>query len=261
MNLFYRTIGKGQPLVILHGLYGMSDNWISIARQLEHKFTIWIPDLRNHGRSPHANTHTYADLAHDVFTFITVHKIQHPILLGHSMGGKAAMTLVHNYPGIIKHLIVADIAPVNYSAFSNHDAHQHKNIINSLLSIELKQIHKREDVDRLLAKTIHNRALRAFLSKNLQRDEQHNFFWLLNLPVIMRFLPHIIDGFDNWEQVQISDLPVTFLRGENSFYIYDSIIPLIHNIFTRAEIITIPHAGHWLHAENPQAILNFLNSL
>ncbi|MCE1200111.1 MAG: alpha/beta fold hydrolase, partial [Marinilabiliales bacterium] len=112
MILHYRKYGEGNPnLVILHGLYGASDNWISIARKLENHYTIWLPDLRNHGSSPHLPTHTYRDLVQDVADFFQQHELNEVILLGHSMGGKVAMLLASEYPEYIRHLVVVDIAP------------------------------------------------------------------------------------------------------------------------------------------------------
>ncbi|NSW44313.1 MAG: alpha/beta fold hydrolase [Bacteroidales bacterium] len=255
MELFYRQLGNGFPIIILHGLYGMSDNWMSIARQLSNKYQIWLPDQRNHGRSPHSTIHTYQAMCNDLLEFIQKHQLHKPIVMGHSMGGKVAMTFAKEYPNLLSALVVVDIAPKNYQIHEAQDMHSHHHIIESLCSLPLNKIDSREKADELLSDSLPSPLLRAFLLKNLQRSE-HGFQWLFNLPVLKENLKHIAGGFDNdWQQATITGFPVLFLKGEQSDYITPNDIPLIEQIFPAAQIEVIPQSGHWLHAQNPQAFI------
>lgn len=250
MELFYRKLGQGKPLIILHGLYGMSDNWLTVARMLSDTFTLWLPDLRNHGRSPRSETHTYEAMAADMYEFIDTHRIENPIILGHSMGGKVVMKLVDQYPTLTDKICIVDIAPVNYSEFSTIEIKQHQHIIDSLLKLDLTKIVKREDADAMLAEYIKENKLRAFLLKNLHRNENNDFDWLVNLPVLKTSLPHIINGFDGWNQKVISHVDAYFIKGELSAYIRKDFEAIIQHIFPNNQIISVPNSGHWVHADN-----------
>jgi len=255
MELFFRKIGKGYPIIILHGLYGMSDNWMTIARILSVNNEIWLPDLRNHGHSPHADIHTYESLSMDVVEFIDTHKIHKPIIIGHSMGGKVAMTLAKNNQEHIAGLCIVDIAPKNYNINETQDLHSHQHIIQSLCSLDIDKIQRREEADELLSKYLPSPMLRAFLLKNLQRT-QTGFKWLFNLPVFKKYLPQIAGGFDeSWRNTSISGFPVLFLKGEQSDYITKEDYALIEQIFPGSVMQTISNAGHWLHAQNPEAFI------
>jgi pimeloyl-ACP methyl ester carboxylesterase len=259
MELFFRKTGKGYPIIILHGLYGMSDNWFSIAGLLSAKAEVWLPDLRNHGRSPHSEVHSYKAMSDDMLEFIQSHAIHKPILIGHSMGGKVAMTLAKNHPELISALCVVDIAPKDYAIDHTIDFHSHKHIIDSLCSLNLSNIHSREEADLQLKEKIPSDRLRAFLLKNLQRNQKKTFQWLFNLPVLKKSLSYIAGGFGNdWDNIVISGFPVLFLKGEKSNYILSEDFPLIEKIFPAAIIETIPNAGHWLHAENPELVVELV---
>ncbi|MGQ9847044.1 MAG: alpha/beta fold hydrolase [Bacteroidales bacterium] len=255
MELFYRQIGNGFPIIILHGLYGMSDNWMSIARQLSDKYQIWLPDLRNHGRSPHSTIHNYQAMSNDLLEFIDKHHLHKPIIIGHSMGGKVAMTFAKEHSDLLSGMAIVDIAPKNYSINETQDIHSHRHIIDALCSLKLEKIDSREKADELLSTSIHSNNLRAFLLKNLQRTE-NGFKWLFNLPILKENLEHIAGGFgEEWQHTSITGFPVLFLKGEQSNYITSNDIALIESIFPAALIQVIPHAGHWLHAQNPQAFI------
>ncbi len=256
MELFYRKIGNGsQSLIILHGLYGMSDNWLTVAQLLSEKFTLWIPDQRNHGRSPHINIHTYNEMSNDIYSFIKKHNIQSPFILGHSMGGKVALTFAKNYPNIISKLIVVDIAPVNYSQYGTYEITFHENIIESLLQLNLKLLKSRNEADILLSDSIKNQQIRAFLLKNLKRNNENEFYWLLNLPVLKKYLYHIIDGFGDWENNVNIQTPTLFIKGEFSSYIQNDFFPLIKKIFTNVTIKTITKSGHWVHSDKLESFI------
>ena len=253
-------MGRGPNLVILHGFFGSSDNWISIARKLEDKFTIYLPDLRNHGQSPHTQTHSYQDMNADLQVFFNNHKIQKASILGHSMGGKLAMMFGTCFPEKIENLVIADIAPKTYDLGDEED----KELILSLMeNLDISSAATRKDIDDLLADHLKNLVLRQFLLKSIDRDDEGKFKWKINVPVLKSSLENIAhdinaDFFANFKPIQ--SYPVTFIRGLNSDYISDDDLPAIKSIYPKAKIIDIPDAGHWLHAENQEEFVKALKS-
>jgi pimeloyl-ACP methyl ester carboxylesterase len=261
MKLFYRETGSGFPLVILHGLYGSSDNWMTLARQLGKEFHVFLPDQRNHGRSPHSPRHDYPAMVADLEEFVTERGLQRFILLGHSMGGKTAMFYALQHPEKITALIPVDISPRTYhlTGDSGSSFRQHKKLMEAMLRLDLSALRSREEVTEALAEAIPSLRIRQFLLKNLTRDGQNHFRWKINLPALHDNLEKILTGLDSdplLSQKQLDNAPVLFVRGANSGYITDEDIPLIHRFFPQAQIQTIPAAGHWLHAEQPEQFLH-----
>ena len=265
MQLFFRKIGNGETaLIILHGLYGASDNWLTLGKKWSEFYTVYLLDLRNHGQSPHSNIHSYQAMQDDVLHFMNDNKIPDAIILGHSMGGKVAMHLALNSPQHVKALIVVDIAPKNYTALNASSLNQHKAIIRSMLNINLEKLRKRADINTLLASSIPEKRIRQFIMKNLKRNPDQSFSWKLNLEVLFREIGNLTQGFPTPQDVEaVSSFPVLFVRGEQSNYILKSDEPTILNYFPLAKIQSIPNAGHWLHAEQTELfeklVLAFLN--
>jgi pimeloyl-ACP methyl ester carboxylesterase len=265
MKLNYKKIGKGAPLIILHGLYGMADNWLTIGKQLADYFEVFLIDQRNHGSSPHSNSHTYNDMVADLLEFFIEHGIEKASILGHSMGGKTAMFFAVRYPERITRLIVADISPRAYT-LENNQAPQyemHQQIINAMLGVDFSQVKTRQDVATQMAKSVTQKRVIQFLLKNLDKDENNQLFWQLNVEVIKNSLADVLIGLESAPKSQTqANFPVLFLRAENSGYIPVNDDDLIREYFPYAEIITIFDAGHWLHAEQPQAfysaVMNFV---
>ncbi|MBI9056472.1 MAG: alpha/beta fold hydrolase [Labilibaculum sp.] len=260
MKLNYKKLGKGQPLIIVHGLYGASDNWLTIAKELAENFEVYILDQRNHGGSPHANSHTYQDLKNDLLEFMDDHNLKKAILLGHSMGGKTVMFFATDYPERVSSLLVVDIAPKNYSKISDYAPQtiNHSCIVDAMLKFDLSAFKSRTEIDQKLAEKINSDRVRQFLLKNLKRDENKIFAWKLNIKTLSEFLPQIMDGIDKdrFEGGKgITDFPILFIRGEKSNYITGYDHTLIRAIFPKAEITTIPNAGHWVHAEQPKLLV------
>jgi len=265
LTLNFRKTGHGAPLVILHGLYGASDNWISIAKKLEARFTIYIPDLRNHGKSPHATTHTYPDMVEDLYQFFSDHHLKKATVLGHSMGGKLAMMFASEYPELITGLIVADISPKNYNAVNKpfKTVLQHELILGLMEDLNLVTVTSRKEIDNFLAEKLDNSTLRQFLIKNIHRNKEGYFEWKINVPVLRYALNAVTSEVSSaWfaDRKPILNYPVTFIRGLNSDYITDQDIPLIKDIYPEARVIDIPDAGHWLHSEQPEKFINALLS-
>jgi pimeloyl-ACP methyl ester carboxylesterase len=268
MKLFHRKFGQGPSFIIMHGLYGSSDNWVTVARTLSSHFEVWLPDLRNHGRSPHSQEHNYRLMAEDLLEFMNEHSIEKSIVLGHSMGGKAAMRFAYLYPERLSHLIVLDIAPKSYMFSINQtsDALNHKSILETMLNFDFSGMSSREFVEQKLSESIQNMEIRQFLLKNVKRRIDNTFGWIINVPALHANLYHILDGFtgeNNSLGDPIISFPVLFMKGGNSDYIELDDLELIRRIFPYSDFVTIPDAGHWLHVEKPDLIIkeifNFLD--
>lgn len=244
MKLNFKKSGKGKPLVILHGLFGSADNWFSIARELENDYELYLVDQRNHGDSPHAEEWDYEVMVEDLRELIDEEGLSEIFLMGHSMGGKTAMNFAVTYPDRVEKLIVADIAPRYYPI-------HHQTILEGLNSINLSEIQSRKDADDQLAKYITIPGIRQFLLKSLGRD-RNGFYWKINLPIITEKIEEVGKAL---EDDTVYDGPTLFLAGANSNYIQQSDLPDILEHFPNYEIEFIEGAGHWLHAEKPDAVV------
>ncbi len=237
-------MGKtGQPLLIMHGLFGTLDNWQTLGRQYAETHQVYLIDLRNHGRSPHSDDLSYQLMSDDVAAFIKQHQIQNPVVLGHSMGGKVAMNLALQHPELLEKLIVADIAP---KAYPPH----HDEIIEGFRSIDLATLENRQQADEQLAQRVPDLGTRLFLLKNLYRKDDNSFGWRLNLDAIEKNLDNVLG---NIESDQPFTKPTLFIRGGNSRYIKpEKDMDQIQSLFPNAKLHTIEGTGHWLHAEKPE---------
>lgn len=246
LSLNYKTLGSGSPLIILHGLFGSLDNWMSHARTLSEDYSVFLIDQRNHGKSPHAESHTYGDMADDLLNFMDEQGIWRANILGHSMGGKVAMKFAAEYSDRVETLIVADMAPKAYPP--HHDA-----IIAALTSFPLSEIGTREAAEQFLLQAgVENIGERQFLLKSLARDSENRFYWKFNLPVLVRDYDHILAEI---RQPKPFRQPVLFLHGGESRYVLPEYYPAIREQFPHAEFEVIPQAGHWLHADKPTEFL------
>ena len=254
MKLFFRKFGTNNPpLIIVHGLYGMSDNWVAIAKVLSEQFEVFVIDQRNHGNSPHSNEHNYNLLQEDLHEFMQDQEIENPVLIGHSMGGKTVMNFAINYPEKINALIVVDISPRRYnSAQLTDSSKKHMQILNAMNKINLADFNKRDDIKEHILKTIKEERIVNFILKNLKR-ETNSFKWKLNIKAIINNLEDIIADLNITDE--ISGFPTLFVRGKNSNYILDEDISFIEEKFPVAEIETIKNAGHWIHAEQPKEFI------
>ena len=259
----------GEPLIILHGLYGSSDNWLNIGEQLSEQFTVYLIDQRNHGKSPHSNTHTYPDMRDDLLEFMDTNSIREANIIGHSMGGKTAIYFALKYAERVKRLIVVDILPTPYKIddTSAPQIMSHKNILKALQDIDTDKIKTLREADKTLKDAIPYKKVRQFLLKNLKRDENKKFYWLLNINTLVKELPNIMDGLDTDEIPETekpATLPVLFIKGEKSDYIPEDSRELIKRIFSKAVMTTIKGAGHWVHAEKRNSfimvVMNFLKN-
>jgi len=251
IKLNYQSYGEGKSVIILHGLLGSSRNWTSIAKKLSVNFQIINVDLRNHGDSDHADTMTYPEMAEDICQVLDKCGLEQASLIGHSMGGKVAMNLALNHQSYIKHLIVLDIAPASYRGEFMH-------LIDALQRLPVNEIKNRKQADETLQSDIPETMLRQFLLQNLVQDG-NGFRWRINLGVIKTSL-ELLAGFPEADPGTNHNGPVLFLRGENSDYLRSEHFPMIEKYFPMASMHTIKNAGHWLHAEQPQAVLDKITS-
>ncbi|MFW5708365.1 MAG: alpha/beta fold hydrolase [Bacteroidota bacterium] len=241
MELYHQHYGEGSPMIILHGLFGMSDNWVSLAKRFAAHYSVHVIDQRNHGRSGWHEVFNYEAMADDIEEFMDDHQIESAILLGHSMGGKTAMQFSLDHPEKINKLIVADISADEYN-------HKHDAFIDAMLSIDLKGKNSRNEVSRELKEKIGDDRIRQFLMKNLHWKDRSTLGWKANLEVINKNLSHIFRAIDSSHPYP---KPTLFIRGGESLYIRQNHIPRIKKLFPQARIETIEGASHWLHAEKP----------
>jgi esterase len=247
MELFYRELGQGQPIVIMHGIFGSSDNWLTQARILSENYRVFSLDLRNHGQSPHDDTFDYPAMVNDLLLFIEEKKLEKTIVIGHSMGGKVAMNFAVAHPHMLERLIVVDISPRPYNL-------EHYVIINGLKSVPIKTISSRNEADAALAAFVPEPDVRQFLLKNLQRKPEGGFTWKINLPVIDKNLSNI--GLD-LQFKGTFDKPTLFIRGGNSKYVRDEDMTRIKELFPKAELETLD-TGHWVQAEKPKEFVDLV---
>ncbi len=240
--IFSRTYGEGIPLIIIHGLFGMSDNWNTLGKKFAENFNVHIVDLRNHGRSFHSDDFSYDLMAEDIEKYIEYFGLNKPILLGHSLGGKVAMNLCFRNSSKYSKLVVADIAPRVYSI------DYHKNILRILNLISLKQFSSRSQIDLALSSEIKEISVRQFLMKNLYRNQNKEFSWRFNIKTLKEKISNI-SGAEFMQQN--TEMPALFLKGELSNYINQEDERLISKYFVNSKIKSILNSGHWVHAEQP----------
>ncbi len=244
INLHYQSIGSGEPIMILHGLFGSLDNWSGIAKKLAETRRVITVDLRNHGRSPHTSEQNYDLMALDVITLLNHLELPKVDLIGHSMGGKVAMAVSEQAPELLRKLIVVDIAPRQYESGNGK-------IIQDLLDVDLTQYQSRREVDAALLEAIPEKSMRLFLLMNLKL-ENGKLRWRINLPALAENRPGIAERGIGESFIKI---PTCFIRGSESDFISGEDEIAILKQFTESDIVTIPNAGHWVHAAAPDAFL------
>jgi len=264
MKLHTEILGDGHPLIILHGLYGSGQNWLTLGRRLAQFCKVFLPDQRNHGVSPHAPSHNYHDLTDDLLQLFQDQNLDRAIILGHSMGGKVAMQLAVQHPGKVSKLIIADISPLGYRAQPRllEQYQFHRSVIQALMDLDLNGIRSLGDADHALTSAIHDKSIRQFLLKNLDRRNENGYKWKLNLPVISEYLEAISEGLPSEiiAEGNYRKFPALFIRGERSPYVMEADLEAIRHLFPLAAVSTIKNAGHWLHAEQPEQFYQLVKS-
>ncbi|MBL7923243.1 MAG: alpha/beta fold hydrolase [Bacteroidia bacterium] len=246
VTLHHRIMGEGKPFLIFHGLFGMSDNWQSFGRQLAgHGYQVILADLRNHGHSAHASAHTYPAMAADIAGLINELQLEQAIVLGHSMGGKATLRVLCDYPGLIQKAVIVDIAPWAYPV-------HHREILDALRRVHPQSLRSRTEAESILRENIHDQGTRQFLLKNLYRKEDGTLDWRFNLAVIDAQIEEV--GEASWPETPVQT-PVLFVKGDKSAYIDPYRMNEILQGYPKAELVSIPGAGHWVHADQPALLL------
>lgn len=249
MKLYCRIEGSGFPIIILHGLLGSSDNWLTISKRLSPSYKIYTVDLRNHGQSPHSEIMTYPAMADDVRELMEIEKVSECHLVGHSLGGKVAMQFATRHPDAVNKLVIVDIAPKAYPP-------SQRAILAALEQLELQNFRSFGEIDAALAPAIPEVPVRQFLMKNIARLPSRGFQWRIDLASITK-------NYDQLTEPIVAaasyDNPTLFIRGGRSDYIADIDLSSITAIFTRAELVTIEIAGHWVHAEATDEFVRILS--
>ena len=249
MTLHFEKHGdSGVPIVILHGFLGSGENWRSIARILSENFTVYLPDLRNHGKSGHDADMTYESMSNDIVHMIKeVWSLDRVHLLGHSMGGKLALAINEKHPELIDHLYVLDISSRVYSG-------GHETILNAMRDLDLSQVQKRSDAGNLLSEGIPDQMVRQFLLKNVVRTAEGSYEWRIGLT-------NLIESYDNLQIAIDLDLgrstPMSLFYGSKSKYIRPEDIENFKDAFKQIQVYPF-QAGHWLHAEHPNKVVEIL---
>jgi len=251
LTLAAQDWGAGPPLYILHGVFGSSRNWSGIAQRIADLRQVSALDARNHGASPWADTMSYAEMADDLAAFHAARGHGALDLVGHSMGGKTAMLFALRHPAAVARLAIVDVAPVTYHPTLTAYAH-------AMRVADLAGVTRRGDVDRQLVPAVADAAERAFLLQNLV-FENGTPHWRLNLPVIERAMPEL-SAYPELPPELTYTGPTLFIAGERSHYVRPEHRPAIMRLFPKAHIVRIREAGHWLHAERPDAFVATLRA-
>ena len=252
MELAFREYGQGQPLIILHGLFGQSDNWNTLSKGFAEKgFRVFTVDQRNHGISPHSEQWSYDVMADDLSEFIDKHQLKNPILLGHSMGGKTVMFFALKYPGVASKIIIADIAT---RASDRH----HDEVLKALNAVDFTTLKTRKEAEVVLTNYINDAGTKQFLLKNIYWKHDEQMAWRFNLDVITRHYDEILAEVPQ----KRDDVSTLIMRGERSNYVHDEDVADMKKRFPNAVLVTIRDAGHWVHAEKPreffEAVMEFI---
>jgi esterase len=244
MKLNYKELGKGQPLVILHGLFGSLDNWQTHAKKLSEYFRVIIVDQRNHGRSDWSDDFSYDLMSSDLLELFVDLDLKKVILIGHSMGGKTAIKFTQTNSKLVEKLIIVDIGVKEYPM-------HHSEILKGLHSINLDVIHTRNEAESLLSNYIESFGVRQFLLKNLYWKDKNNLAWRMNISILEKEMGNILAALPSKEVF----IPTLFIRGEFSNYILDEDIEDLENQFPDLHLVTIRNSGHWVHAEAPDEFI------
>lgn len=254
MDLFFETAGRGPAFVVLHGLFGSSDNWRTVLRPLTQHFTVYFVDLRNHGRSPHDEVHDFPHMADDVIRLLDNEGIPQATIMGHSMGGKVAAHIAFTEPSRVERLLVVDIG-------LKESRPHHVTEFAALNAVQLNTLQTRQEADQaMLQAGLTDLSTRQFFAKNLYRPDETSFAWRFNLTGIQAQYEHILAAVGG--PMDSYDGPTCYIRGAKSKYIKDEDVEAIELHFPDFRLVTIPDAGHWVHAEQPklflQAVADFM---
>jgi len=257
-DLHYRRLGPtgAPPVVVLHGLFGTSDNWGSVGKELAEPsgpgtpaFEVFLVDLRDHGRSPHTDATSYPLMAADVHVLVTALGLADITLVGHSMGGKVAMVFAQQWPHLLERLVVVDISPREHE-------NSHAHILDAILTTDLSPGRTRKEVEAHIASRVKEPGVVQFLLKNLYWKTEEQLAWRVNAALVQRDLEAILAAIGS-ETVRV---PTLFIRGGQSDYILREDLPAIKEQFPNSRVETVPYAGHWVHAQAPDEVVAMIRA-
>ncbi|NOZ34867.1 MAG: alpha/beta fold hydrolase [Chlorobi bacterium] len=254
MKLFYREYGKGEPIIITHGLFGMSDNWIPIAKKLAENFKVYLPDMRNHGNSPHSEIHTYDAMSNDILEFIEDRNIKNAIFAGHSMGGKAVLQFAEKFPERVTKMIIIDISPEKYIPDEKFfkKALNHKLLLEKLKTVNLELPDNRKELNELITLEFQNPFISQLILKNIRKNNER-FYWKINIAALYKHLYEMQRKIKLTEKVK--DIKTLFIFGGNSPYFNKNDKVYIKTVLPKSEIKIIPDVGHLIHIENENELI------
>lgn len=239
MKLEFRKFGSGQSMVILHGLFGSSDNWQTLGKRFAEDYEVWLIDLRNHGRSPHSDEMSYDLMAEDLAELFQTEGLHHSILIGHSMGGKVAMRFAQDYPEWVEELVVVDMGVKGYKP-------HHQDVLAAFDSVDVDLLKSRQDAEEAMKPHVPDFGTRQFILKNLYRKTKDQFGWRANIDVLKNKMVEILEPLP----FDICDVPTLFLYGSKSNYVNQEDFEDIKRFFPEVEFAQLP-THHWVHAEDP----------
>lgn len=248
MKLNYRKMGGGDPVIILHGLFGSSDNWQTIGKVLAEDYEVYLVDQRNHGKSPHSDEFSYQLMAEDLLEFIRDHQITGCYLIGHSMGGKTVMTYAQQWEESVYKMIVADMGVKGYPP-------HHVDVLAAFNAVDFSIHNTRKKVEEVVSSFVQRESVVQFLLKNLHWVSKGQLAWRMNVPVLEKSMPPILEAIPK----KTCHTQTLFLSGGASDYVVDGDQEEIKSIFPNAEFQVIPDAGHWLHSEKPETFLQAIS--
>jgi esterase len=241
MKLAYKVYGSGKPLIIVHGLFGFSDNWVTHAKKYGEYFQVIVCDMRNHGYSPWSDDFSYQFMVDDLLELVNDLNIDSFHLMGHSMGGKVAMHFAQQYESMIDKMVIVDMGIKQYPL-------HHQHILQAFEAIDLEHLSARSEAEKILSTFIDSDGVRQFLLKNLYWKEKGKLAWRVNFPVLSESMPEILGAIPEKEVFT----PTLFVRGALSNYIEEEDFSVIETYFPDCQIVSIDNAGHWVHAESPE---------
>lgn len=244
MELNYKSFGEGKALIILHGLFGMLDNWQAIAKSFSDKYRVFIIDQRNHGKSPHDNMHNFNVMARDIYDFLSQHQLYSASFIGHSMGGKTAMQFARFYPQMTEKLVIADIAP---SAYKQHNPDHYK-IFECIDLLNEKPFTELNQAEEAFVEIMGSKRIAMFLLKNLKKSNDGRLIWKFNAPVLKNNYENMLDGI---EFIRPHEGKTLFIKASDSHYINREDYEIIERSFNDFKLVTLTEASHWLHVDQP----------
>lgn len=249
MELSTRTVGSGRPLILMHGLFGSGDNWLSVAQKLD-GWQVWLPDLRNHGSSPHADEFNFPAMAADILQLMDTEGLDTAVLAGHSMGGKVALETALSHPDRVEAVIAIDMAPKTYQP-------KYPTFVPAMLALDTTALKSRSDAIPSLEDAVGDKNTLQWLLKNLVQTDDGRWRWRLNLDALNRHYAEIWKGLPPGREFAG---PTFFLHGGASDYLLPEDLPLIQDLFPLSLVETLPGAGHWLHTEKPTEFLTLFKT-